>query len=392
MVLDFRFSRFQDSHEPARAIDWIEDDLMGQTAIPCVLMRGGTSRGPYFLASDLPADRAVQSQVLLAAMGSPDDRQIDGIGGATPLTSKVAIISPSGHDWADVDYLFAQVSIDKPFVDYAPSCGNILSGVGPFAIETGLAPARDPETLVRVRNVNTGSLIESVVQTPGGKVTYDGDAAIDGVPGTAAPIRLNFMEVVGSKTGTLLPTGHLRDEIDGVEVTCIDVAMPMVIATAPAMGKTGYETKQALDADRDFLARLERIRRQAGARMGLGDVAGKVIPKFGIIAPPRHGGTITSRYFTPQVCHAAHAVTGAICVGSCALVAGSVADGIATVTGQPDETITIEHPRGVIQVAISCDPSRSPLHLERAGVVRTARRLFAGEVYVPTRVWSGSGT
>lgn len=363
---------------------------MRQTAIPCVLMRGGTSRGPYFLADDLPAERDIQSRVLLAAMGSPDARQIDGIGGATTLTSKVAIVSPSAHDWAQVDYLFAQVSIKEAFVDYGPSCGNILAGVGPFAIETGLAAAEDPVTRVRIRNVNTDALIEAVVQTPGGQVVYDGDTAIDGVPGTAAPILLNFMDVVGSKTGKLLPTGHLRDEIEGIEVTCIDVAMPMVIATAASMGKTGYESKQELDDDADFFARLETVRRIAGARMGLGDVTGKVIPKFAILAPPRHGGSLASRYFVPDVCHAAHAVTGAICIGSCALIEGSIADGIAEVKGGAKETITIEHPSGMIQVSISHDPSAPTLKLDGAGVVRTARRLFAGEVYVPCRVWPGT--
>ncbi len=364
---------------------------MRQTAIPCVLMRGGTSRGPYFLAKDLPAERDLQSRVLLAAMGSPDARQIDGIGGATTLTSKVAIISPAAHDWAQVDYLFAQVSVDEPFVDYSPSCGNILAGVGPFSIESGLVSGVDPVTRVRIRNVNTDSLIEAVVQTPAGDVAYDGDAAIDGVPGTAAPIRLNFKDVVGSKTGKLLPTGQVRDEIEGVAVTCIDVAMPMVIATAQSMGKTGYETKRDLDADAGFLARLESIRRVAGARMGLGDVTGRVIPKFAILAAARHGGNVTSRYFVPDVCHPAHAVTGAICVASCALVEDSIADGLAEVGGGAEETITIEHPSGTIQVAVSHDPSRPQFHLESAAVERTARRMFAGEVYVPGRLLPGPG-
>ena len=331
------------------------------------------------------------SRLLLAAMGSPDVRQIDGIGGAATPTSKVCMVSESDHPEADVDYLFAQVSVDRDFVDYGPTCGNMLSGIGPFAIEQGLVPVQDGETNVRIHAVNTGALIEAVVRTPGRRVEYDGDWAIDGVPGTAAAILLNFMDIVGGATGKLLPTGHVRDDIEGVAVTCIDVAMPMVIATAQSMGKTGYETKRELDADAGFLARLESIRRVAGARMGLGDVTGRVVPKFAILAPPRHGGSVTSRYFVPNVCHAAHAVTGAICVASCALVEGSIADGLAKVGGAAEETVTIEHPSGKIQVAVRHDPSRPQLHLERAGVVRTARRLFAGEVYVPGRLWPGPG-
>ncbi len=214
-----------------------------QRTIPCLFMRGGTSRGPYFLKRDLPADEATRDKVLLAAMGSPDSRQIDGLGGATSLTSKVAILSESDHPWADVDFLFAQVSVAQPKVDFGPTCGNILAGVGPAAIERGLVKAEDGETTVKIRAVNTGALIEAVVRTPGGEVTYDGDTAIGGVPGTAAPVLLNFMEVVGSKTGKLLPTGHRREEIEGVDVSCIDVAMPVAIARASALGKTGFETK-----------------------------------------------------------------------------------------------------------------------------------------------------
>jgi 4-oxalomesaconate tautomerase len=341
-----------------------------QIAIPCLFIRGGTSRGPYFLKTDLPADEVTRDKVLLAVMGSPDQRQIDGIGGATTLTSKIAILSASNHPWADVDFLFAQVSVAQSKVDLQPSCGNILAGVGPAAIKMGLIPAVDGKTVVKIHAVNTGALIEAVVHTPSGQVTYDGDTAIDGVPGTAAPILLNFMEIVGSKTGKLFPTGHRREEIEGVDVTCIDVAIPIAIARADALGKTGYETKAELDADTAFFERIERIRRIAGERMGLGNVAG------------------TSRYFVPDSCHSSYAVTGAICVGCCSLIKGSVADGVATVTGSGEETVVIEHPSGKIAVSLVTRMNGSSIIVERAGVVRTARLLFSGYVHVPASLWN----
>ena len=346
------------------------------------MMRGGTSRGPYFLADDLPSDRNERDQVLLAAMGSPDNRQIDGIGGATTLTSKVAIISRSDHEWADVDYLFAQVSVDEPFVDYGPTCGNILSGVGPFAIENGLVPVNNSETVVKIRSVNTKSFAEAVVTTPSGEVEYEGDVAIDGVPGTAAPILVKFMGVIGSKTGSLFPTGNRKDVIEGVEASCVDVAMPMVLTTAKSMGIEGNESKAELDANKKLLERIEVIRIVAGEKMGLGDVHGKVIPKFGILSEPRYGGSITSRYFVPSDCHSAHAVSGAICVGSCALVPGTVADGLARITGKLSETIEIEHPSGFIRTVFELDSAGEDFALNKVGVIRTARKLFQGEIYV----------
>lgn len=364
--------------------------MANQTAIPCTMMRGGTSRGPYFLARELPPDDSTRDRVLLAAMGSPDHRQIDGMGGATTLTSKVAIVSPSDHPRADVDYLFAQVSVDWALVDYSATCGNMLAGVGPFAIERGLVPADDPGTVVHIRNVNTDSLIEAVVETPDGCVEYDGDTAIDGVPGRAAPILLNFMEVIGSRTGALFPTGHRREPIEGVEVSCMDVAMPMVLTTAGSMGIRGDESKAELDARPELLERLEAVRVAAGEKMGLGEVRGKVIPKFGILSRPRRGGALTSRYFVPTDCHAAHAVSGAICVGSCALVPGTVADGIAETRGGFSELVEIEHPSGSITVAFELSGVGDDFALEKAGVVRTARKLFQGRIYVPGRVWSPS--
>ena len=361
-----------------------------QTAIPCVLMRGGTSRGPYFNASDLPADKETRDRVLLAVMGSPDLLQIDGIGGATTITSKVAIVSPSDHPQADVDYLLAQVSIDRAFVDTAPSCGNMLSGVGPFAIDAGMVQANDGETLVRVRNINTSSLIDAVIQTPGGQIEYEGSTAIDGVPGTAAPVVLNFREIVGSITGSLIPTGKVKEVVEGVEVSCIDVAVPMVILAASALGKTGYESKQELDQDRAFMSRLESIRLTAARLMGLGDARGQVPPKVSLLAAPRDGGNISSRYFVPTVCHAAHAVTGAICVSVCTALKGSVADGLAQHDSDPPKSCVIEHPSGRIAISLDLEPDGDLVRINSAGVVRTTRKLFAGQVYVPTRVWDGS--
>ncbi len=359
-----------------------------QIGIPCLFMRGGTSRGPYFIKQDLPSHEISRNNVLLAVMGSPDERQINGIGGGTTLTSKVAILSPSQHLWADVDYLFAQVNVLQPKVDFAPSCGNILAGVGPAAIERNLVAAVDGKTTVKIHAVNTGSLIEAVVCTPGGQVTYEGNTVIDGVPGSAAPILLNFMKIVGSKTGKLLPTGYTSEEIEGVQVTCIDVAVPMAIAQAQAFGKTGYETKTELDADTAFLQKIEVIRRLAGERMGLGNVANSVIPKFAIIAPPRQGGSITSRYFVPDTCHAAHAVTGAICVASSTLLPGSVADGIAKVTDSQQQNIIIEHPSGKLEISLVIHQEGSEIVIERAGVIRTARLLFSGHVYVSSHLWT----
>ncbi len=270
---------------------------MTQTAIPCTFMRGGTSRGPYFLREHLPEDREEMARVILDAVGSPDARQIDGIGGATTLTTKVAIVSRAAPGSAQqVDYLFAQPAIDRAFVDWGPTCGNMLSGVGPFAIENGLVQAEEGETRVTIRAVNTGALIEAVVQTPGGQVTYDGDTAIAGVPGTAAPILLNFADAVGGATGSLMLTGRPLDRIEGVDVTCLDVCMPVVIARARDLGKTGAETARELDADLRFMARIERIRRAASLAMGMGGAEGRVVPKIAMVAEPEAlGGTVLAR-------------------------------------------------------------------------------------------------
>lgn len=359
---------------------------MTQRAIRCLFMRGGTSRGPYFLAADLPGDTAARDRVLLAAMGSPDVRQIDGIGGADTLTSKVAIVSPSTRPGIDVDYLFAQVSIDAAIVDTAPSCGNMLAGVGPFAIERGLIAAADGETRVRIFNVNTQSRIEAVVQTPGTTVEYEGLQAIDGVPGTAAPILLRFSEIVGSKCGTLFPTGSACDEIDGLDVSCVDVAMPMILIAAGDLGLSGYETAE-LDARKELLERIERVRQEAGRRMGLDNVSELVVPKVGLLAAPRAGGTISSRYLTPHRLHAAHAVTGGICVSSAVLLTGTTAHALADQSTVNDGVVTIEHPSGQLEINVELGDSGEAPTIVSAGTVRTARKLLDGSVYVPRDAW-----
>ena len=358
------------------------------TGIPCIFMRGGTSRGPFFRADDLPKDPAARDRVLLAAMGSPDLRQIDGLGGADTLTSKVAIVSRSSRPGVDVDYLFAQVDIGKPIVDTNPSCGNMLAGVAPFAIETGLFPAQDGETRVMIYNVNTGSRIEAIVRTPGRAVQYAGDARIDGVPGTAAPIILNFMDVVGSVSGKLLPTGNVRDVIDGIEVTCIDVAMPMIMMRAQDFGLTGYEGRPEINPDKALFARIEPIRREAGRRMGFGDVSDKVIPKVGLLAPPRDGGTIASRYLTPHALHAAHAVTGAVCVSSACALEGTIAHELGARDDANPRTIWIEHPSGQVDVRLSTRGTGIDMEVV-AGTLRTARPIMKGEVLVPKQVLTG---
>jgi 4-oxalomesaconate tautomerase len=359
-----------------------------QIGIPCMIFRGGTSKGPYFRLSDLPEDIATRDRFLLAAMGSPDPRQIDGLGGADTLTSKVAMVGPSARPDADVDYLFAQISVEKPIVDTDPPCGNMLSGVAPFAIERGMVTVADGETRVVIYNINTKSRVEAIVQTPGRQVRYDGDTRIDGVPGGAAPIRLNFLDIVGSKAGALLPTGNTRDTIDGVEATLIDVAMPMMILRAADMGKTGYESPAELDGDREFFRRLEAIRLQAGKLMGLGNVADKVIPKAAIIATPHAGGAVSARYFVPHKTHAAFAVTGSICVASCAVLKGSVADGIAKPPLGDDREILIEHPAGMIDVALVTRGEGVSMKVISGGAIRTARKIMDGTVFVPGAVFA----
>lgn len=361
---------------------------MTQTGIPFVFMRGGTSRGPYFNRADLPKELDRLAEVLIAALGSGHPINIDGIGGGVAVTTKVAMLSPSEDPWADVDYFFAQVSVSDRLVDFKPTCGNILSGVGPAAIELGLVTPTTDETEIRIRAVNTGAKVVAKLQTPGGVLTYDGAAEIAGVPGSAAPIALNFMGVVGSSTGKFLPTGHLRDEIDGIEITCMDVAMPMVLARAADFGLSGHETLAELNENKAFFARMEAVRIKAGARMGMGDVAQSVTPKFGLFAPARDGGTIAARYFMPWDTHPSMAVTGGQCMASCALTPGTIADGLLDrPTGSP-ANVVLEHPSGTIEVLVDFDASEG-FALNSAGLLRTARKLADGRVYVPAHIWQG---
>ena len=361
---------------------------MTQTGIPFIFMRGGTSRGPYFNSKDLPQDRDTLAEVLLAALGSGDPINIDGIGGGVAVTTKVAMLSPSEDDWADVDYFFAQVSVEDRLVDFKPTCGNILSGVGPAAVEMGLVTPSGDETEVKIRAVNTGAKVLARVQTPGGVMRYDGDAAIAGAPGTAAPIALNFLGVVGSSTGDFLPTGNLRDTFDGIEVTCMDVAMPMAIARAADFGLTGHESLQELEDNRAFFDRMEAVRRKAGVAMGMGDVSQSVTPKFGLLAEAREGGTIATRYFMPWNTHPSMAVTGAQCLASCALTPGTVADGLLERPTDSPATVVLEHVSGTIEVLVDFEMNNH-FTLNSAGLMRTARKLADGRVYVPASVWKG---
>lgn len=364
---------------------------MSQVAIPFHFLRGGTSRGPYFLRSDLPQDLDALSRVLVAAVGAGNSRNIDGLGGGVAVTTKVAMLSRSEEEAADIDYFFAQVSVEKPLVDYKPTCGNMLVGVGPAAIEMGLIEAQDPETRVRIRAVNTGALVEAVVQSPGGVVEYAGDTAIDGVPGTAAPVALNFLDVVGSRSGAMFPTGNPIDVIDGVEVSCMDVAMPMMIARAADFGITGRETVEELDANRDLFARMEAVRLEAGKRMGFGDVSESVTPKIGLLSAPRAGGHFSTRYFMPWETHPTLAVTGSQCLAACALAPGTVAEELVRPIGPSPAVVVIEHPMGEMEVTVEYERTSQSFAFRSAGVIRTARLIARGEVLVPRAVdWKGT--
>ncbi len=355
-----------------------------QTAIPCSLMRGGTSKGLFFLADQLPDDPAMRDSILLAAMGSPDERQINGVGGAHPLTSKIAIVKASSHPDADVDYLFLQVSVEQPLVSDSQNCGNMLAGVGPFAIEQGLITATEDKTFVRIHMLNSGGIAVAEVQTPAGKVEYGGEARIDGVPGTAAPVLIEFLDIAGSSCGHLLPTGNLIDHIDGIDVTCIDNGMPVVLMRAKDLGKTGYETPQDLEADEQLKQRLENIRLQLGEAMNLGDVSQKTVPKISLIAEPQHNGTITTRTFIPHRVHEAIGVLGAASVATACILPGTVADSIAGI--KPDNSVhllDVEHPTGFFSVEIELDKSSAQPDIKRVSLLRTARLLMRGEVLVP---------
>jgi 2-methylaconitate cis-trans-isomerase PrpF/tripartite-type tricarboxylate transporter receptor subunit TctC len=355
--------------------------------VPCTLMRAGTSRGPFFLRDWLPADPAALEQALIGAIGASDPLQLDGLGGGSSLNSKVAIVSRSREADCDLDYLFAQVGVGVRSVDLRPNCGNMLSGVVPFAIEQGLIEPAGDLTTVRVFNVNTRARIDVTVCTPGGHLTYDGDTRIDGVAGSAAPVRLSFLDCWGSVTGALFPTGRRTDIIDGTEITCIDAAMPLMIVKARALGVTGRETPAELDSNAVLLDRIEKLRRIAGERMGLGDVSASVIPKPVLVSPGDDPVSITSRYFTPLRCHSSHAVTGAIGVTTAFALPGTVASGSARPRGT--HRLAVLHPEGRIEVEIETQGEADDVSVSRAALLRTARKIMQGELTLPAYVFAG---
>lgn len=341
-------------------------------------MRGGTSKGGYFLKGDLPADPSARDALLLKVMGSPDPRQIDGMGGADPLTSKVALVSKSARAGIDVDYLFLQVFVDQAIVSDAQNCGNILAGVGPFAIERGLVAAAEGETRVAIFMENTRQVAVATVRTPGGRVRYDGDARIDGVPGSHAPVPLEFRDTAGSSCGALLPTGKAVEEVNGIRVTLIDNGMPCVVMKAEDMGITGYEGRDSLDANEALKARIEAIRLAVGERMNLGDVREKSVPKMMLVAPPRHGGAITVRSFIPHRAHASIGVLGAVSVATACLIPGSPAAEVAAIPAGNPKTLSVEHPTGEMSCVLEMDEAGA---VKSAALLRTARKLMDGLVF-----------
>ncbi len=357
--------------------------------IRAMLMRGGTSKGLYLLATDLPTDTAERDDLLLRVMGSPDPRQIDGVGGAHPLTSKVAVVSPSSDPRADIDYLFLQVAVDQPLVSDRQNCGNLLSGVGPFAVERGLIPVPvtpdAAEVSVRIRMVNTDGVATAVFRVEGGRPVYSGDTAIAGVPGTASPVRLDFEDTAGSSCGALLPTGSVVDTIAGTRVTCIDNGMPVIVVAAVELGLAGNEDCATLEADHSLRTRLEEVRLAAGPLMNLGDVAGTTVPKLTIVSPPRSGGSLTTRTFIPHRCHDAIGVLGAVSVATAALLPGSTAHPFLDAGAAPEGVIRLEHPTGVFDATVEVDPHSSPPTVHRSGIIRTARKLFDGVAFPRAR-------
>jgi 4-oxalomesaconate tautomerase len=371
-----------------------DDDLV---PLPCMLMRGGTSRGPFFLESDLPDDQAARDRVLLAVMGSPDRRQIDGLGGAHPLTSKAGIVRPGSTAGVDLEFLFAQLQPEADTVDTTPNCGNMLAAVLPFALERGIISAQGETTTARVLTLNTGMQCDITVQTRNGKVRYGGEARIDGVPGSAAPVAIDFLDTAGSVCPALLPTGHVRDtvvvegsgmEAFSINATLIDNGMPMVLVRADDLGRRGDETVAQLNADSELKAKLEALRLQVGPMMGLGDVSTRNYPKMCLLTAPRAGGSIATRCFIPHVCHDAIGVLAAVTVATACVLEGSVAYDLAAVPAGLTATISVEHPTGEFSVELGLDPAH-PQNVTRAALLRTARLIMRGEVMVPATAWKG---
>ena len=372
-----------------------------QTGIPCLLMRGGTSKGPFFNEADLPSDTATRDRVLLAAMGSPDKRQIDGLGGAHPLTSKVGIVRKSKVPGVDLDFLFAQLQPDKDTVDTTPNCGNMLAAVVPFALETGMVKAQGDQSTFRVLTLNTDMQCDISVETKDGLVQYEGTARIDGAPGTSAPVVINFLDTAGSVCDGLLPTGHVKDTLTvtgagfepfTLDVTCIDNGMPLVMFKASDVGRTGYESVAEMNADTELKTKIEALRLQVSRLMGLGDVSQKNYPKMTLIAPPQNGGAITTRSFIPHVCHDAIGVLAAVTVGTACVLEGSVCDGVAVMPSGLAKNVSVEHPTGEFSVALQTEPALDlpgGQLVKQAALLRTARLLMRGEAMVPSSIWQG---
>jgi 4-oxalomesaconate tautomerase len=358
-----------------------------ERAIRCMVMRGGTSKGLYFLDTDLPSDIPTRDAVLLAAMGSPDIRQIDGMGGADPLTSKIAVVAKPTRDDADVDYLFLQCVVDQPRIDPSQNCGNILAGVAAFAVLRGLVKPQGDITRVRIHMVNTRNVAIATIETPNGVPNFDGHARIDGVPGTSAPVLLDFLDVAGSTCGALLPTGNARDHILGIDVTCIDNGMPVVLMRASDLGISGGETPEAMEANQELRRRVEELRLAVGPLMNLGDVTKKTVPKMCLISPPLVGGAVNTRNFIPHRVHKTIGVLGAVSVATACVLPGSVAEGIAVLPKDGSLRLDVEHPTGFFTVDLEVEHEAGELKVRRSALLRTTRRLMDGFVYVPASVW-----
>lgn len=353
-----------------------------QNKIPCTFMRAGTSRGPFLDLRDLPSNIEERDKILLRIMGSPDIKQIDGLGGAVFVTSKVVMVQPSERPEIDVDYLFAQVIIDKPIVDTNPTCGNMMSGVASFAIEKGWVKANHPETKIMVYNFNTDSTIEMVIQTPNKEINYtNGDFQIDGVNGSGAPILMNLFNIAGGTTGELFPTGNRKDNIDGIEISVVDAGNIMVLMKAENLGLKGTEDKSFFEKNTVLMNRIEKIRQAAAEKAGMGDVSLSVLPKVGLLSPPKVGGSIKSQYLTPHSLHPTHAVSGAVCIASASKANGTVASDLAIISKESEEKIVVEHPSGVIPIQLQVSNKNGKFTIVSAGTIRTARKLMDGHVY-----------
>lgn len=365
--------------------------MSNQTAIPFIQMRGGSSKGIYFHKTDLPRNDDIRERVLKWVMGAyGDPRQIDGLGGANPLTSKIAIISVSRREDADVDFTFIQAIVGEDRLDETPNCGNILSGVGAFAIETGLVVTQGDEARILVYMTNSGNRCLIKFPLANGLPIYSGDARIDGVEGTSAAVMCHYQNLEGSACGSLFPSGKQCDEIDGVKVTCIDNGMPVVCLQAKDLGINGTETPDQLNTNENLKVRLEKIRLKAGLMMGLGDVARKVVPKMSLVSKPRHGGSFNTQTFIPTHCHTAIGVLGAVSVATAALFRKSAIHKIAKLPDGLIKDMSIEHPSGSLAIQLALASNGAKPHVKTAGLLRTSRMLCRGEVYVPMSVWNGN--